>query len=273
MIQLNSKGNWNQRYYAGTRSNQTAAWGPMIQVDSSVPREWTVVTRDLYKDFGPMTLHGIALTPMENGVAGLFDHVYLGRTIEDLDRASAEAFGKTPLKEPLTLLQLGELWEDLAKAEIKVTGLALRMLVAGKKESVPYLAKMLRVKPPAGDAKQVERWIDELDHEVFQTREAAFRELEKLADAAIRPLQTARPKAHSVEQRNRIDDLLKIRGIAEGQLTNEQLRQIRAVRVLEWAGTREALTAVDEFIKDGPDATILADVQGVRQRLQKIANP
>src|SRR5262249_30636502 len=92
MIQLHSNGSWNQRYYAGTRSNQTATWGPMIEVTPKLPGEWTVVTRDLFKDFGAVTLHGIALTPMEGGVAGYFDHIYLGRSIEDLDRASDEAF-------------------------------------------------------------------------------------------------------------------------------------------------------------------------------------
>ena len=137
MVQLSSNGSWNQRYYAGTRSQQTLTWGAMTEVDPKAPREWTVVTRDLFKDWGPLTLQGFALTPMENGVAGLFDHVYLGRSIEDLDRASAGAFGKTPLKEPLTLLQLGELWDDLKKTDMKSTSQAVRKLAAGARRVSP----------------------------------------------------------------------------------------------------------------------------------------
>ena len=53
------------------------------------PGEWTVVTRDLFKDFGgAFLLHGMALTPMD-GTAGYYDHMYLGRTIEDLDKVTA----------------------------------------------------------------------------------------------------------------------------------------------------------------------------------------
>jgi len=269
MIQLNSNGSWNQRYYAGYRSDLASTWGPMIQVDKDLPSEWTVVTRDLFKDFGSMTLTGFALTPMDHGVAGLFDHVYLGRTIKDLERASAEAFGKMPLKEPLTLLHLGNLWEDLAKGDVKVTSPAVRTLLAGLKESVTYLAKMLRGKPAAVDAKQIARWIDDLDNREFQVREAAFRALDKLGDAGIRFLQEARTKARSVEQRNRIDTLLKNRGIAHGALTGEQLRLVRAIRVVEWAGTVKALEALDTLVKEPPDGTVLADIRQARERLAK----
>ena len=269
MIQLHSNGSWNQRYYAGERSPLTSTWGAMLQIDPNVPTEWTVVTRDLFKDFGPMTLHGIALTPMDNGVAGLFDHVYLGRTLEDLDRASADAFGKTPLKEPLTLLQLGELWDDLGKGDVKVTGAAVRRLIAGRKESVPYLAKMLRVKGGAGDTKTIARWIAELDNEEFPIREAAFRALDSLGDATIGPLQEAKAKARSVEQRNRIETLLKNRGAVDGELTTEQRRLIRAIRVLEWSGLPEALTALDALAKDAPDAAILPDIRQAHERLAK----
>ena len=43
------------------------------------------MTRDLFKDFGAFNLTGIALTPMD-GTHGLFDAIYIGRTIEDLDK-------------------------------------------------------------------------------------------------------------------------------------------------------------------------------------------
>jgi len=270
MIQLHSNNSWNHRYWSGFRSNQTATWGPMIQVDPKSPREWTVVTRDLFMDYGPMTITGLALTPMADGVAGLFDHFYLGQSIEDLDRASAEAFGKTPFKAPLALLELGELWEDLGKPDVKAAGSAVRKLTAGRKESVPYLTKMIRFKPAPLDEKKIAGWIDDLGHDEFQLREAAYRELAKLGDAAIRPLQQARAKASSLEQRSRIDELLKSRGIGEGDLTRDQLRLVRAVRVLEWAGTQEALTALDGLVKDGPDATIAPDIRQARDRLANV---
>lgn len=50
----------------------------------NLPTEWTVVTLDLYKEVGKGTLTGLALHPIGGGSA-LFDHIYLGRTLGDLD--------------------------------------------------------------------------------------------------------------------------------------------------------------------------------------------
>jgi hypothetical protein len=270
MIQLHSNGSWNQRFLAGTRSNQTLNWGPVLTLSGKNPSEWTVVTRDLFKDFGPLTLQGIAFTPMDGGGHGLFDHIYLGAAIDDLDRASADAFGKTPLKEPLTLLQLGELWEDLASGDVKPAGAAVRKLLAGRKESVPYLATMLRSKRPALDAKKVGRWIDELADEDFVTRESAFKALGKLGDPVIPHLQAAQARATSPEHRGRIEELLRQLGGLGAGLTSAQLHLLRAVRVLEWSQTPEALRALETLTKSPPDDVLLPDIRAARERLAKV---
>lgn len=85
MIQLGQNGEWNRRYVSGRNVHN---WQPSITIDPKVPRDWVVVTRDLYKDFGgPFTLTGIALAALDGNHA-LFDHMILGRTIEDLDKAA-----------------------------------------------------------------------------------------------------------------------------------------------------------------------------------------
>ena len=85
MVQLHtSTRSWENRYCAGKNAVGWAA----TQVDDNAPGEWTVVTRDLFKDFGgAFNLQGMALTSMD-GTAGYFDHIYLGRTIEDLDKVT-----------------------------------------------------------------------------------------------------------------------------------------------------------------------------------------
>jgi hypothetical protein len=269
MLQLHSNGSWNQRYLAGVRSNQTATWGPMLSVNDKAPTEWTVVTRDLFKDFGPMTLQGLAFTPMDGGGTGLYDHFILGATIEDLDRASADAFGKTPLKTPLTLLQLGELWDDLAKRQVKPAGAAVRKLLAGRKESVPYLATMLRAKKPTQDAVKIGRWIEDLGDEDFATREGAFRSLNQVGDPAIPHLQAAKARKLSQEHLGRINELLRIRGAADGTITSDQLRMLRAVRVLEWSQSPEALRALKDLAKTSPDEVLAPDIRAAHARLAK----
>jgi hypothetical protein len=90
LIQLQANGNWGParntpgptyRYEAGPADNalQVAA----LKLAPRLPEDWVVVTRDLYADFGPFTLTGIAFAP-QNGEYGLFDHVYLARSLDDL---------------------------------------------------------------------------------------------------------------------------------------------------------------------------------------------
>ena len=62
-----------RRYYAGKNSSGWAA----VEVDAQAPTQWTVVTRDLWADFGTFTLTGIAPTAM--GGTAKFDRIELLR--------------------------------------------------------------------------------------------------------------------------------------------------------------------------------------------------
>jgi hypothetical protein len=89
MLQLNANGNWGPqrgasgpayRYEAGPGDNPFKA--AAIRIDSHLPDDWVVVTRDLFADFGAFTLSGIAFTPGPGDYA-LFDHLYLARSLGD----------------------------------------------------------------------------------------------------------------------------------------------------------------------------------------------
>ncbi len=83
MIELAADGAWPpaekplRRYYSGRNSTDWQA----VEVSPDVPGEWTVVTRDLWKDFGPFTLTGIAPTAM--GGAAFFDRIELLRALDE----------------------------------------------------------------------------------------------------------------------------------------------------------------------------------------------
>jgi S1-C subfamily serine protease len=66
----------------------TRAW------PNDLPKEWVVITRDLYADFGNLDLKGLLLG-CPDGESASFDHIYLARGHQDLDRIpqapSAEA--------------------------------------------------------------------------------------------------------------------------------------------------------------------------------------
>jgi S1-C subfamily serine protease len=73
------------RYDAGqgqpVMAGATRVWGDL-------PKEWVVITRDLYADFGNVDLKGL-LVGCPDGEAAWFDHIYLGRGHYDLDRIPA----------------------------------------------------------------------------------------------------------------------------------------------------------------------------------------
>ncbi len=83
LIELAADGNWppagspQRRYYSG--KNRTS-W-KATQVSLTPPQQWTVVTRDLWRDFGDFTLTGIAPTAMDG--EALFDRIELLRSLDE----------------------------------------------------------------------------------------------------------------------------------------------------------------------------------------------
>ena len=270
MIQLhNSNGVWNQRYFAGRRSPQTLSWGPMIEVTATIPTEWVVVTRDLFKDFGPMRITGLALTPMDGGTAGLFDHFYLGRTVADLDRASAAAFGKTPLGKPLARVALEKLWQELGSEDVRAASHAVRTLIAGRKDSAAFLRQRLQMRPPAVKEKRILKWIADLNDNAFRVREMASQELDRLGEAAMPLLQKAAKSPRSTEALRRVRKLLRKRAAEQaGALSAERARLLRGVRILEWAGTEEARHALEELAGSTQAGGVAEDARQALARLK-----
>jgi hypothetical protein len=86
MLELADKGQWPppnkplRRYVSG---QNTSGWQAR-QVAIDPPRDWTVVTVDLWKDFGPFILTGLAPTAM--GGPAYFDQIELLR-----ERGAAKA--------------------------------------------------------------------------------------------------------------------------------------------------------------------------------------
>jgi hypothetical protein len=82
-----SAGKPSYRYHAGPAE---MVFGGSLRVNDKVPTEWTVVTRDLFADFGEFTLTGFSLAPID-GEAALFDHLYLGRGPGDFQSVAPAA--------------------------------------------------------------------------------------------------------------------------------------------------------------------------------------
>lgn len=226
MLQLHDATDWHIRYTAGANP-----YGWMTRlVAEKAPATWTVVTVDLHKDFGDRTLSGIAFTI--HGGAGYFDHVYLGRTIDDLDRIDANGLTKKEIR--LEKHELDRHWQDLVAEDAAVQYRAFWTLVAGRERSEKYIKEKLS--PPTAtepEAKQIREWIRDLNAVSFATRTKASQELKKRLDSALPILETELAGKSSTEMRRRIEAL-----IAESPgREREQQRRQTALRVLNYIAT------------------------------------
>lgn len=270
MVQFHgANGSWNQRYYAGQVSPATAGWGTMLKVADKNPDDWQLVTRDLFKDFGAFTITGFALTPMDGGTSGFFDHFYLGRSIEDLDRMTQAMFGRPAMKELPAADRLNELWEELASADVPRAAKAVNLLLAGNKVSVPYIKKKLQAlaAPASASDKRIQELISTLDDEDFQTREKVRRAgADRPAGAKL--LLKAHQESTSLEARRRLSAILKQLGLAGDDLAPDQLRLVRVIRVLEWSATTEARQALEALARLALGAGLNVDVRRALQRMR-----
>ena len=69
------------RYEVGAVSNQ---YPLPLWLQGDLPREWQMIQRDMFGDFGLLTVTGMSFTCVE-GDAAEFDHIYLARTHVDLE--------------------------------------------------------------------------------------------------------------------------------------------------------------------------------------------
>jgi RNA polymerase sigma factor (sigma-70 family) len=161
--------------------------------------------------------------------------------------------------------KLAALWPDLADADPANAFRAASAFAASPKGAAALLAE--RVKPAAGpDAKQMARWVRELDDDSFEVREKAAAELDKLGELARPALEEALKKRPSVEARRLIVELLG-RIKPGGTLPAEDLRRVRAVEVLEGIATPEAKRVLEELAKGAPGAALTRDAAAALRRL------
>jgi hypothetical protein len=226
MLQLHDATDWHIRYTAGPN---VFGWQTRFVADKA-PAEWTLVTIDLFKDFGDRTLTGIAFTI--NGGAGNFDHVYLGRTIDDLDRIDANGLAKKMIA--FEKKELDQHWLDLMNTDAARQYRAFWTLVAGREASAAYLkAKLSPPKAKDAENKQIHDWIRSLNSNNFVQREKATAELKKRLNTVLPILEAELAGTPPAEVRRRIEALIAQLPARD----TERQRRIVATRVLDYLAT------------------------------------
>jgi RNA polymerase sigma factor (sigma-70 family) len=178
-------------------------------------------------------------------------------------KAAGEDWGK-----PLSTKELEAAWEDLTKDESVRAYDAIRRLSAAPREPIVLFRK--HIKPvPAMDEKRLSRLIADLDAEEFTVRENASQELERLAEGGVEACRKALDARPSPEARRRLERLLSKQVREKGRPSPERLRVLRALEILERAGTADARQFMEELSKGAPGAHLTREAKAALQRLDR----
>jgi WD40 repeat protein len=167
----------------------------------------------------------------------------------------------------LTDQEVEKLWKDLADEDAAAAYRAIAALVAAPEEAVSYLGRQLRPAPAVGD-REIARLIADLDSDEFTVRRRAAAELEKLEDVAGPAMRRALGESPSAEVRRGAGHVL---GKLKGRVpAGEEIQALRAVEVLEQAGTAEACQVLRSLAAGRPQARL---TQEARDALRRLAGP
>jgi hypothetical protein len=159
------------------------------------------------------------------------------------------------------------LWDALAEKRMRPAHQAMRVLAAAPDRAVALFRERLR--PAAGEAiddKKIRQWIKDLDDDAFEVRQRATAALARFG-AYLRPtLKKARDATASLETKLRLDDLL---GAMDRPPTSEELRDLRAVDVLEQIGTKEARKLLRALASGATQASLTQAASRALKRLER----
>jgi WD40 repeat protein len=159
--------------------------------------------------------------------------------------------------------RLAALWSDLDGGDGAKAYAAVRALACVPEQAVPLLRE--RLARPAPPVERIAKLIAQLDDDEYDVRERASAELEKhgaAADAALRKALDGKP---SPEMKRRIEALLAKRPSAG--VSPERLTALRALEVLELAGTPEARRLIKSLAEGPAGAPLTIEARETLDRL------
>jgi WD40 repeat protein len=160
-----------------------------------------------------------------------------------------------------------ELWADLAGNDAAKAHRAIWSLAAMPQHAVPLVQQHVKpaTAPPAEAREQFTRLVADLDSDDFATRQKADLQLEKLGPFAEPLVRQALQNDLSVEVRRRLEKLLDRLDKADEAAW---LRTVRALEVLEHAGTPEARELLSKLAAGTPEARLTREAKAALDQLR-----
>jgi WD40 repeat protein len=174
--------------------------------------------------------------------------------------------GERPAAAKLADKEVESLWSDLAGEDAVHAFKAIQALAVAPDQATPFFGKHLHAAAPV-DPKTLERLIADLEASKFSVRKKAMEDLEKLGERAVPALKAARANDPPLDLRKRLDELLE--KLIGGPLVGEQLRVVRAVEVLELAGTPDARGLLQTLARGAPGALPTREARAALDRLNR----
>jgi hypothetical protein len=166
-----------------------------------------------------------------------------------------------------TAAQLEQLWADLG-SEGHTAYRAVLDLIGAPASAVRLLKE--RVRPASVDPVRLDRLLRDLDHDEFEVRDRASRELEILGKS-IQLFLTEAQRSSSPEVRRRIELLLTAMKLPT--VSGELLRAVRSIEVLERIGTEEARAVLRSLAGGSPELRLTQEAKAALERLARHPQP
>jgi WD40 repeat protein len=161
---------------------------------------------------------------------------------------------------------LSKLWANLLGEDALAHYAAVRALAAVPEQSLPFLRERLQPVPLV-DSQRITNLVAALDKEEYNERKRAATELHQLGELALPALREAERNSRGEISRRILDKM-------ERQFpTPEQIQAVRALEVLELAGTREAGKLLGELAKGAPAALLTRQAAAALERTAEAAPP
>jgi WD40 repeat protein len=170
---------------------------------------------------------------------------------------------------PLTLSQaeMASLWSDLASNDAAKAYQAIDQLTRASGQTLPWLRNQMRPVLSA-DSQALEQLIADLDNSRSNVRQDAQRKIVRYGESARPAIEKALGGQLSAEKRSRLEQLAARFQSVQSQ---EEMRSLRAVEILERMRTREAEGLLEMLSRGLPEARLTREVKAALQRLAKMA--
>jgi RNA polymerase sigma factor (sigma-70 family) len=164
------------------------------------------------------------------------------------------------------LLDVDAAWRDLASGDAEEAFGVMRRLASSPKDAVALVRqRVFPIRVP--DEKRLAKLIADLDSDQFELRAAAQRELEKHGETAVHAYRAALQRNPTIELRRRLEGLDEQQTREIWSPGPERLRALRAVEVLELAGTPEARGVLKTLAEGALGAQLTEEAKSSQLRL------